>query len=299
MRRRATNQPSRQSSPAAASRARPDQSSLGSLVRTAGTGTNGEHDPRAIGDASPPFVPMPLPPCAHHRRGMGLRRELSRTVRRRATIGAMVGWSPAAAPRARPDQSSLGSLVRTAGTGTNGEHDPCVTGDGSPPFVPMPLPSIAHHRRGMGCGGRRPTTHRDHRPPPPHPVPAPTNRHWAVCPARRARERTANMIRARHWRRVPPFVPMPLPSCAHHRRGMGCAGGRPTTHRTNRPPPPHPVPGPTNRQRAVWSARRARERTANMIRAPLATGSRRSSPCPYGNPYGRSLSLPCPVVSVR
>ncbi len=118
--------------------------------------------------------------------------------------------SAAAAPRARPDQSSLGSLVRTAGTGTNGEHDPCVTGDGSPPFVPMPLPSFAHHRRGMGCGGGRPTTHRTNRPPPPHPVPAPTNRHWAV-----------------------------------------------------------------------WSAWRARERTANMIRASLATGRRRSSPCPY------------------
>ncbi len=117
-------------------------------------------------------------------------------MRRRATNHPSRQSSPAAASRARPDQSSLGSLVRTAGTGTNGEHDPRVTGDGSPPFVPMPLPPCAHHRRGMGCGGGRPITHRTNRPPPPHPMPSPTNRHWAIWSARRARERTANMIRA-------------------------------------------------------------------------------------------------------
>ena len=59
----------------------------------------------------------------------------------------------AAAPRARPDQSTLGSLVRQAGTGTNGERWPRTIGDRSPPFAPMPLPSFAHYRRRMGLHG--------------------------------------------------------------------------------------------------------------------------------------------------
>ena len=173
------------------------------------------------------------------------------------------------------------------GTGSNGAHCPRAIGDWSPPFGPMPLPLTTHHRRGMGCGGGRPTTHRGvnlrrRRTP----CPARPNVIRQFGPSGRARGRTANVVRARlatGRRRSAPCPyrrPRNTPG-TRYRRGMGCGGGRPTTHRGDHRPPPHPVPGPTNRHSVVWFARRARGRTAHIVRARLATGRRSSAPCPY------------------
>ncbi len=214
-----------------------------------GTGSNGEHCPRAIGDWSPPFGPMPLPLTTHHRRGMGYGGGRPTTHR-----GVNLRRRRTPCP-ARP------IVIRS--------------------FGPMPLPSVAHCRRGMGCGGGRPTTHRGvnlHRRRTPCPPDqssfgrlvrlAGTGSNGAHCP-----RAIGN--------RSPPSGPMPLPLTTHHRRGMGCGGGRPTTHRGVNLRRRTPCPARPIVIRQFGPSGRARGRTAHIVRARLATGRRRSAPCPY------------------
>ncbi len=156
------------------------------------------------------------------------------TVRRPCNIvgawGAAAGdqphpsrCEPPPPPHPVPGPTSRHSAVWSVGpgTGSNGEHCPRAIGNRSPPFGPMPLPSVAHCRRGMGCGGGRPTTHRgDHRPPP-HPVPGPTKRYSAVWSDGPGTGSNGEHCPRAIGNRSPPFSPMPLPLTTRYRRGMG------------------------------------------------------------------------------
>ncbi len=216
-------------------------------------------------------------------------------MRRRATN--YPSRPSAVRPRARPDHSSLASLVRTAGTGTNGEYDLRVIGHGSPPFVPMPLPSLAHYRRGMGCGGGRPTTHRAHPPPPPHHVPGPTIHHWPVWFARRARIPvgawgaaaghqlpSAPILRRR---RTPcparPFIIGQFGSHGGHAFPQGHGVRRRATNCPARPSSAAAAPRARPDHSSLASLVRTAGTGTNGKHDPRVIGDtpRRSSPCPY------------------
>ena len=158
----------------------------------------------------------------------------------------------AAASRARPAQSTLGSLARRAGTGTNGEHCLLAIGNGSPPFAPMPLPSFAHYRRGMGCGGQPIANRGDHR------------RRRTPCPARpihigqfgsyggHGDERRT--LSARHWHRVAAVRPHAPTVIRALSQGHGVRHGEsaPFATRTS----PIVSPGIDQKMRLVWGCMR-------------------------------------------